>query len=127
MTCTNQQLNPCNYCPWLPSSLVKGYYFNPDKLQSTIIEDLNNECVQSCHSERKYFCVGYLSFVEQNIEGGIRSLWLGRIAIDAKILSPTLIASNIEVFKSIDEMLTKHQEMVDWQQTIDRVSGELDD
>ena len=70
---TQQRKGNCNSCPWMPRSLDEHrHYFDPAILERTVVTYLKEGRLHPCHSG-DYFCNGYLSFVEQNIKGGVQS------------------------------------------------------
>lgn len=94
----------------MPSSIDQGCYFHPTRFKITIFEDRQREQLHPGHTSDEYFCVGFLSFLLQNIEGGIKSLMLGRLAIEFQFLNPDMISGDIKVFYFIAEMFESHQE-----------------
>jgi hypothetical protein len=106
-----QRRGHCNSCPWMPASLDEhGNYFEPATLERTIVTYLNEERLHPCHSG-SYFCTGYLSYVEQHIDGGVVSLAMGRLAMGLKLLTRSKIPT-LMVFESIDEMLKAHNDLL---------------
>jgi Family of unknown function (DUF6283) len=103
---TVQKSTACQSCPWTRSN--PEYYFPPEKLKKSIVDSLDRELLHTCHFNHQNFCTGYLSFVEQNIEGGLMSLTLGRIALEWKIIERALIPI-LPVFNSVQKMLDSHQ------------------
>lgn len=102
---TVQKATACKSCPWTTSNLE--YYFPPEKLEESVVDSLDRELLHSCHSNSKNFCTGYLSFVQQNVEDGLLSLMLGRMALRLGLIDRASIPK-LPVFKSVEEMLESH-------------------
>lgn len=112
-----QRAGHCNSCPFLPASLeIHGNHFDPAAPERTVVDYLQNERLHPCHSDPR-LCNGYLSFVEQNIDGGIASFSLGRMAIRLGILDPAKIPK-LKVFATVEEMLESHEHLMKFTDTI---------
>ena len=95
----------CTTCPFLKQVKMP---LDKTTLQNTVFHNLENGYIHPCHSDRKNMCTGYLAFCERKVEGGLKSLSVGRIGLYCGLINVDKIPENIEIFDNIDEMLETH-------------------
>jgi hypothetical protein len=106
----NQKSKACKSCPWTKSN--PEYYFDPEVLERTIVGAHQDEKIHSCHSNHVDFCTGYLSFAEQNLEDGLETFFIGKLALQLGIICRSSIP-NLSVFNSVEEMIKSHRARLD--------------
>lgn len=99
-----QKTSHCKTCPWIRS--FESNCFDPDTLQKTVIADLQEGRVQTCHHNHDSFCAGSLSF--QAKTGILEDNSNFRIGVELGIISVDRIDSSFDTFDSIEEMLSNH-------------------
>jgi Family of unknown function (DUF6283) len=102
-----QKPHACSTCPWLKTS-DRDSCFPPEALERSTVDYLKNGHIHYCHSAPEKFCNGFLSYAVHQLEGGLESMKMARLAIAMKLLDPKLIPK-LETFESIEEMLSDHQ------------------
>jgi hypothetical protein len=108
MSCNIQKTRACKSCPWVKNAEL-SYCFYPEVLRRTVLADLAAERVQGCHSNDRNFCTGYLSFVKYRVDGGLKGLYVARMAIVLKLLNPDIVPK-LNTFESVELMLKSHSQ-----------------
>jgi hypothetical protein len=94
----------CQTCPWIRS--FEADCFDPGTLQKTVVADLQEGRVQTCHANHDFFCAGALSF--QAKTGILKDNSNFRLALVLGIISTDRIDPNFNTFDSVEEMMSNH-------------------
>jgi hypothetical protein len=102
-----QRSKACASCPFLQDG--HQYCFKPSVLRKTVVRAMRDGQIHPCHSDRRYGCSGYLAFAEKNLPGGVMGMLVPYIAHAMGIFDPQKINLELNVFGSIQEMLSTHR------------------
>ena len=105
-----QKRTACISCPWRTKR--DGSYFGVKVLKQTVVKDHLCDRIHPCHGDGKHFCAGYLAFLKAQPDG-MEGHALARMAIGLGLIDVDLI-SDISVFATIKDMLTDHQETINF-------------
>lgn len=110
-----QRERHCKNCPFIKpdDGECHGAFF-PETLTRTVIRNLEGEKIHKCHSNSKYFCAGFLSFLMHKWPPGPGSSITFRLGVISRIINPDMIKHFPKLFDSVEEMLESHRERTEF-------------